>query len=427
MDVHVEHIDDTTTKIVVVSGQDVLDTIKQEVVGRLGRNVRVQGFREGKAPIKLVEKNIDQNMLQTEFLENAVNRLYIQAVQQEKLRPVAQPEISITKFVPYSVLEFSAQFESVGPITLPNYKQIKIQKPAITVNAKDVDDVISNLRTKAAQKKPVKRPAKDGDEVLFDFSGVDAKTKEDVKGAAGTDYPLVLGSKTFIPGFEDNLVGLKVGDTKDFTITFPKDYSASDLRNKKVTFNVVIKGIDELHEPKLDAAFVASVGPFTTLDELKADIKKQLRIEREQQANRDMENDLLEKIAQKTTVAIPNKLIEDEIDRIQEEEKRNLVYRGQTWQEHLAQEGISETQHREKNREGAELRVKAGLVLAEAADRENITVSKEELDLRIQLLKGRYNDQAMEAELDKPQNRRELSSRLLTEKTIQKLLSYSIQ
>ena len=147
--------------------------------------------------------------------------------------------------------------------------------------------------------------------------------------------------------------------------------------------------------------------------------------EKQQEADRAFDNELLEKIAAKTTVAIPKALIEQEIDRMEEEEKRNVVYRGQTWQEHLDAEGLTAEAHREKQREGAELRVKAGLVLGEIADKEKITVTPEELEIRIQLLKGQYPDPAMQAELDKPENRRDINSRLLTEKTLDKLRAYA--
>jgi trigger factor len=178
---------------------------------------------------------------------------------------------------------------------------------------------------------------------------------------------------------------------------------------------------------KLDDAFAASIGPFKTLAELKADIKKQLKAEKQQEADRAYDNDLLQKIAEKSTVAIPKALVDEEIARIEEEEKRNIVYRGQTWQEHLDAEKLTAEEHSEKQRPTAELRVKAGLVLGQIAEAEKITVSPEDLEVRVQLLKGQYPDEAMQAELDKPENRRDVLSRLLTEKTLEKLRSYAIR
>lgn len=415
----------TSTKLTVTASAAELEAAKQAVVQRLGASVKVQGFRPGKAPANIIEKNIDQTVLQTEVLDAVINQLYVEAVDQEKLRPVAQPDIAVTKFVPFSALEFTATVEVVGDITLPDYKKIKLSMPAVKVTANEVKEVLDNLAVRGAQKEEVTRAAKAGDEVLIDFSGSDAKTKEPIDGADGKNYPLTLGSNSFIPGFEDELIGVKAGETKTFDITFPEDYGAATLQGKKATFAVTAHKVQEVKPAQLDDAFAASIGPFKTLDELKADIKKQLQAEREQEARTKFDNELLEKIAEKTKVDIPAKLIDSEIDRMEEQEKRDVVYRGQTWQEHLDAEGISAEEHREKQRPGAELRVKAGLVLGEIAEAEKIQVSPEELELRIQLLRNQYGDPQMQAELDKPENRRDIMSRMLTESTLDRLRDYA--
>jgi len=420
-----EQVNDTKVKLTITADQAILDSVRQTTLKRLSRDVKVPGFREGKAPTHLVEKQIDQSIFQTEFLETAVNQLYVEAAQEEKLRPVSQPDISITKFVPFTALEFTAEVESVGKIKLPDYKTMKLELKKTSVTAKDVDEVLDNLLSRGGQKKEVTRAAKDGDEVLIDFFGTDAKNKEPISGADGKDYPLVLGSKSFIPGFEDELIGLKPDTKKDFEITFPEDYGAKALQSKKVNFAVTVKTVSEIVKPKLDDKFAGTLGPFKTVAELKADVKKQLQVERDNETERAYDNELLEKIAAKTTVAIPEAMVEDEIDRMEEEEKRNVAYRGQTWQEHLDEEGLTAEAHREKQREGAKLRVKAGLVLAEVADQENIIVTPDELNIRIDLLKGQYSDPGMQAELDKPENRRDIMSRMLTEKTLDKLRTYA--
>jgi trigger factor len=425
MQVTKEQVATTTLKLSIAADQAVLDTAKQAVLGELGREVKVPGFRAGKAPAQLIEKQVDERLLQSEFMEKAVNQLYTEAVRQEKLRPVAQPQITINKFVPFTTLEFTAEVEVIGEIKLGDYKKIKLAPKTITVTTKDVNDVLDNLRQRAAAKQDVQRAAKLGDEVTIDFKGTDATTKEPIDGADGTDYPLVLGSKAFIPGFEDELVGLKAGGKKTFSLTFPADYSAEALQNRTVTFAVTVTKVQELSEPKLDDAFAATIGPFKGLTDLKADIKKQLTAERRREAQTAYDNELLEKIAAKSTVAIPAGLVDEEIDQMEEEEKRSLTYRGQTWQEHLEAEGVTAEAHREQKREAAELRIKAGLILGEVAEREHITATPEEVGIRIQLLKGQYTDPAMQAELDKPENQRDIRGRLLTEKTLDKLRSYA--
>lgn len=421
MQVKRDNPSETKAKLQITADQEELDLIKQAVLAKLGQNVKVQGFRPGKAPLNLIERQLDQRVFQSEFLEQAVNMLYVEAVQQERLRVVSDPSITVSKFVPFSTLEIEAEVEIIGDIKLPDYKTLKIARPDVKVVAKDVDEVIENLRTQAAEREEVKRACAAGDQVVIDFAGVDAKTKEPINGADSKAYPLLLGSNTFIPGFEENVLGMKAGEEKVFTLTFPKDYGVAALQNKKVEFTVTVTSVQKLTLPKVDDAFAASVGPFKSATELKADIKKQLEAERSQQAERDYENTVLQTIAEKTEVTIPEPLIESEIDRLEEEERRNLVYRGQTWQEHLKQEGITEEAHRERSREGATLRVKAGLVLTELSEREKITVTPEELEVRLQLLKGQYTDPNMQAELNKPEGRREILNRMVTEKTLDKL------
>lgn len=415
----------TKTKLTITADASELETVKQHVLKSLSSKVKVQGFREGKAPAHLIEKQVDPAVLQTEFLDHAVNDLYVDAIQNQQLRPVAQPQINVTKFVPFTTLEFTAEVETIGEVKLADYKKIKLTRKTTEITAADVTKVLDDLRTRGAEKSDVTRAAKNGDEVTIDFKGTDAKTKEPIAGADGDDYPLLLGSGNFIPGFEEGLVGIKAGDEKTLSLTFPKDYGVADLQNRKVDFAVTAKAVKELKQPKLDDAFAASVGPFKTVAELKADIKKQLKAESEQQSQRAYENELIEQIAEKSSVAIPDSLLEEEIDRIEDEEKRNLVYRGQTWQEHLDEEGVTAEEHREKKRPQAELRVKAGLVLSEIAAQEKIDVTPEELEIRMMLLKNQYTDPQMQAELDKPEARRDIASRLASEKTIAKLTEYA--
>jgi trigger factor len=401
-----------------------LEPIKIHVLSHFRKNVKVPGFRAGKAPAALVEKHVDQKLLLDEFMEHAINELYRQAVNQERLRPVSQPQVTLKKFVPFTELEFEADLETIGEVKLANYKTIKIAKKLVSVTAKEVNAVIGDLQKRMAERVEVKQAAKDGDEVVIDFSGSDEEGKP-VNGAEGKDYPLVLGSKTFIPGFEEHVVGMKAGEEKEFEVTFPKDYGVAALQSKKIIFKVIAKKVHELKEPKIDDEFAKKAGPFKNLAGLKADIKKQLIAEREREAETQRENEIIQKLVEKSSVEIPETLVDEQLQRLEEEEKRNLVYRGQTWQEHLSEEGVTEEQHRERHRPDAELRVKAGLVLSEVADKEQITVQPEELDIRLQMLKGQYNDAAMQAELDKPEAQQDIAARLLTEKTVAKLVDYA--
>ncbi len=415
---------DTQVILTVSAGEAYLAPIKQQVLTQLRGTVKPPGFREGKAPLNLVEKHADPQQLQTEFLNAAVNNLYVSAAQQEDVRPIDQPQITVTKFVPFSELEFTATVDVLGKVTLADYKKIKVSKDSTKVTAKEIADVIENLKTRLAETKEVTRAAKKTDKAWIDFKGVNDKG-EPVKGADGKDYPLLLGSNTFIPGFEDNVIGMKPKQTKEFTIAFPKDYQVKALASKKVTFTTTLTKLEEVIEPKLDAAFAAKVGPFTSIEQLKKDISKQLEQEHEKRAQQKLEADVVKAVTEKSKLNIPEVLVTDQVAQLKRELQQNLTYKGMTFKEYLEQQGQTEEEfERQMLIPDAQKRVKAGLVLAEVAEAEKLTVTPEELEIRMQILKGQYTDQAMQAELEKPEARRDIASRLLTEKTIKKLIEY---
>ena len=425
MQVTKKNLTDTKVQLTLVADAEQLTKIKQRVLRSLASTMKLSGFREGKAPLSLIEKQADPARLQSEFLEQALNHVYAEALRAEKLRPVEESKVKITKFVPFDTLEAEAEVEVVGAVTLPDYKKIKLAKEKVTVSAAEIDEVIANLLTREAEKKEADRAAKDGDEVIIDFKGVDAKTKEPIQGADGKGYPLQLGSNTFIPGFETNLVGVKPGAEKTFVLTFPKDYGVKALQNRKVEFTVTATKVNEVVKPKADDAFAAKVGPFKTMADLKADIAKQLEAEKQYRAEQQYADNLLTKITEKSKVAIPEVLVDEQVDRIERDQRQNLLYRSQTWQEFLDSEGLTDKTYREKQRPAAELRVKAGLVLAEVAEQEAIDVTEEEVAAQMAALRARYPDKQMQAELDKPETKREIASRLITEKTVVKLTEYA--
>lgn len=425
MQVSQEKINPTKIKLTIKANSDELATAKKSVLARLKKDVKVPGFRAGKAPENLVEKNIEANILQSEVIEELINRLYPEAARQQDVRIVSQPQLTVSKFVPFTDLEFVAEVECITEVNIADYKKLNVEAPTISVTAQEVTDVLNNLASRSAEKSVVKRAAKKNDEVLIDFAGYEPGDDEILAGTDGKDYPLTIGSKSFIPGFEEELVGLKANDEKSFNITFPENYGAKNMQGKKVNFKVKVKEVKELVAPKLDDKFASTVGPFKTLSELKADIKKQLTAEKKQESLRNQENQILEELANKSKITLPDSLVNEEIERMETEEKRNMAYRGQTWQEHLKEEGLSEEEHREKQRPTAESRVKTGIILGEVADTENIKVTEEEFELRMQALRAQYQDQVMQAELDKPENQRDIMTRMLTEKTLDKLRSYA--
>lgn len=415
----------TNVQLTIVADATELLPAKQAVLKDLAKDLKLAGFRKGHAPAHMVEKVVDQQLLQNNVIDHVVNDLYMAGIEQEKLRPASQPEVSLTKFVPYATLEMTAVFDVVGSVKLPDYTKFKVHKNVDAVTDEEVEAVLDDILARDATTKEVERAAQDGDEVVIDFAGADAKSKEPIEGAKGEDYPLVIGSNTFIPGFEPEVVGLKKDDEKTFTITFPKDYAAKELQHKKVAFTITVKAVRERTLPKLDDAFAAKLGAFTSVAELRNDIRKQLVAEKDAQAQRKLESDVLEQLGSKAVVELPDSLIEQEIDRIDEEERRNLMYRGQTWQEHLDAEGKTEEEHRAGHREQAALRVTVGIALGEVAQKEKVEVTDDEFTAHLETLKKQYGDAQMQAELAKPENQRDILSRMMTEKTVAVLVAHA--
>ncbi len=418
MRVSLKKLQETLVELTIVASEPSLLPYKNQVLAKLAGQVKVAGFRAGKAPASLVEKHVDPSALQSEFLDTALSALYAKAVESEGIRPMTRPDVAIKKFVPFTALEFTITVHVIEPIKLPKYKGLQAKKTPVLVSEKDINDILESLKVRVAEKQPVKRAAKTGDEVVIDFKGVDAK-KQPVSGAEGKDYALVLGSNSFIPGFEDNVVGMKSGQQKTFTLTFPKDYGVKALASKKVTFAVTASKVQEVQAPKLDDAFAAKIGPFKSLKELKDDIKKQVGLEKTSEAERQFQNELVKQVVDKTTIVIPQPLIEQQAEHNLESLKRELTYRGQTYEEFLKSENTTEAKYtKEVLRPQAEQQIKTGLTISQIAEAEKLQVTPDELDRQIQLLKGQYKDQAMQAELDKPDNRSDIASRILSEKVV---------
>ncbi len=400
-----------------------LAKIKKSTVARLSKKVKVAGFREGKVPANVAEKHLDQNALGMEIAEDAVNSFMIEILESENVQPLDHPKVDLTSYVPNESLEFKADVEMLPAITLGDYKGLKAKKDVAKVEEKDVDEVIERMLTGMAEKKETDDAARDGDEVVIDFVGTDKDGKE-VAGASGKDYSLTLGSSSFIPGFEEGLVGKKVGDHVDLPLTFPKDYHHKPLAGALVNFAVDVKKVNQVVNPELNDEFAAKVGPFKTVDELKADVRRELTDQHEREALDKLRDQLVEQLVKGSDIPTPEVLISDQTASIERDFVQNLLYRGMTLQQYLEQQDITEDKWRETElREQAIRRVQVGLALAELSKIEKIDVSKDELNVRLSEMLQRYgNDKQIREQLDTPDARRDLANRLITEKTVDRLV-----
>lgn len=411
---------DTQVTVSVELGAEELHEAKQRALTRLARDLKVAGFRKGKVPLNVAEKHIDPNLLANETIEHAINKALNDIVTIESIRVLDQPKIELKKFVPYTDIAYEAVIEIVPDITLGNYKKLKTKKTVEKVATAEVDDVIGRLLTNAAEHTEVQRAAKEGDEVSIDFVG--KKDGEPFEGGTAKDYALVLGSQSFIPGFEDAIVGMKIGDTKDIPLTFPKDYHAAHLKGAKVVFEVTLNKVQEVVKPKLDDVFAAKIGPFTSVKALKEDIERELSAQKEREADDVYKDALISELVGVSKVPVPEILVSDQIRSLVQDTKQNLMYRGMTVEDYMQAQGYKdEAEWTEKEfRETAIRRVKAGLVLAELSKVENITVTNDELQARHAEMMQQFPN--MREQLDTPEARADLVNRLVTEKTLDRLV-----
>jgi trigger factor len=423
MVVKCDFVTPTSVKLFIKAELSDLTHAKREALLKLAVNAKIPGFREGKAPASVAEKYLDPNIVAQEALDHAISDLYSSAVNQQNLKPIANPNVNIKSFVPFEELSFEAEVEVIGKISLADYKNIlKKPKPKLTVSSQEISEVIEKLRKQFATKTEIKGTSKTGDELIIDFDGTYSDSHQPINGASSTDYPLELGSKTFIPGFETKLIGHKTGDEVEFSTTFPKDYNVVALRGKKADFKVKIKRLNSIKLPPLNDTFAKRVGNFKTLNQLKEDIRKELTQNKIYDADTKYQNDLIDSIVKASKVEIPESLISEEAKHYELELRQSASYNGQTWKEYLQYEGMDEEQFTKLAREQSQLRVKSGLIITEIALLEGIAVSQQELNDRMNSLKLRYNsDKAMQKELNKPANIQDIRNRILVEKTVKRL------
>lgn len=419
----VKNLSDTKVSLTISVTAEELKKAELVSLDKLGKTVKVPGFRKGKVPASVVAKHIDPQTLQAELLDNAISKAVAEAFTTEDIQAIDRPEVEVKKYVPGSELEFTAEVEIIPAVKLGEYTKLKAKKKVESVTDKDVTEIIERMRQSLAEKKEVKRAAKNDDETLIDFVG----KKNDVAfdGGTGTDYTLVLGSGQFIPGFEEGIVGHKVGETFDLELTFPEDYHAKELAGEKVVFTTTLKAVKEVVPAELNDEFAAKCGPFTSVDELKEDIKRELSAQKEREATEKLKDELVSELIEVSDVPVPEILVKDQERSIEQDFTQNLAYRGISLDSYLEAEKFAtkEVWLDKEVRPAAEKRVKAGLVLAELSKVLKIEATADELAEHINQYREQYaNNKDALKQFEQPEVQRDIANRLLTEKTVDKLV-----
>lgn len=348
----------------------------------------IDGFRKGKAPRKLIESHYGEDV----FFEDAINNLfsqnYFKALDELNINVIDRPNADFSEIKKGEGFTITITVTAYPEFEVKDYKGVEIQKVENTVTDEDINKELEALQNRNARMVIAERPAKEGDTVLIDYSGFVGD--EQFEGGTAERQPLKLGSNTFIPGFEEQLVGCSAGDEKDVVVTFPEEYHAENLAGKEAVFKCKVHEIKEEEKPELNDDFAKDVSECDTLEELKKETKEKLEKTAEAAAVNEMKNAVLEKIFNANEIEVPAVMVEDEIDGMMQEFDQQLRYQGLDLEKYFQYLGKEPKDFREELREDATRKTKTRMLISAIADAEKIEVTPEELDKELELMSIQY-------------------------------------
>lgn len=371
----------TVSVEITVSAEDFQKAIKQSY-NKNRKHFTIQGFRKGKAPRKLIEAHYGKGVFYEDAIDFAFPGAYKDALEELKIEPVTRPELQEVKEVGDDGAVFIVNIGLKPATTLGEYKGAEIESLEPVVTDEDIDEEITRMAGMNARMiTDENAEAKKGDSVVIDFVGyID---DEPFDGGAGSDYPLELGSNTFIPGYEEQLIGAKTGDEVEVKVTFPDDYRQEDVAGKDAVFKTTVKEVQVKELPEIDDEFAKDVSEFDTLDELKASVAEKLKEKKTTELRRNAENKVIDFAVQNAEIDIPYLMVEEELDRTLDTYDRQLKSQGLGLNDYLGYMGSTVEQFREGMKEDVERNLKADFVLTEIAEAEKLEPTEEELEEEI--------------------------------------------
>ena len=393
MSLQVEKLEKNMAKLTIEVSAEDLDKAMEKAYQKQKSRISLPGFRKGKAPRKMIESMYGKGV----FMEDAVNSLvpqeYTKALGECDLEIVSQPEINVTQMEPGKALIFTADVAVKPEVTLGDYKGVEVPKSEIAVTDEEVDAEVKKEQDKNARTVAVEdRAAANGDITTIDFEGfVDGVAFD---GGKGTDYALTLGSGTFIPGFEDQLVGANAGDHVEVKVTFPEEYQAKELAGKEAVFQCGVKKIETKEVPELDDEFAKDVSEFDTLAEYKEDVKKKLTEKKEKEARTAKENAAVDKAIENAQMDIPELMTKTECRQMMDDFSRRMQQQGLSMEQYFQFTGQSMDKMMDDMKPQALKRIQTRLVLEKVAEAENIQPSEEEITEEIQKMADAYKMEA---------------------------------
>lgn len=389
MSLQVEKLEKNMAKLTIEVPAEEFDAAIKNAYNKNKNKFSIPGFRKGKAPLAMLEKMYGAGIFYEDAANEVIDASYPKAAEESKEEIVSTPEIKVTQIEKGKAFIYEATVALKPEVTLGEYKGVEVKKAEAVVTDEDVENELTAARKKNGRLIDVEDGAiEDGDNTIIDFTGyIDDKTFD---GGAGTDYPLVIGSHSFIDGFEDQLIGKKKGETCDVNVTFPAEYHADELAGKPAKFVVTIKEVKRNELPELNDEFASEVSDFDTLDEYKADIRKKLQEKKEQDAKVENENNVIEKVIENAQMELPQPMVDTQAREMVENYARRLQSQGLNINDYMKYTGMTPEKLMEQMRPEAEKRIKTRLVLEKVVEVENVEVSDEKLDEQINEIAASY-------------------------------------
>lgn len=389
MSLQIEKLEHNMAKLTIEVPAEELEKAIQSAYQKNKKNISIPGFRKGKVPRQVIEKMYGKSV----FYEDAANELlptaYEKALEECEESIVSSPKIDVTQLEAGKPFIFTAEVALKPEVTLGKYKGIEVEKIAVEVSDDEVNAELEKERERNARTIEVDRPVQDGDTATIDFEGfVDGVAFE---GGKGENYPLVIGSGAFIPGFEEQLIGKKKDEETEVNVTFPEEYHAEELKGKAAVFKVMIKEIKEKELPELDDEFASEVSEFDTLDEYKADVRKNLEVAKEKEAKNQKEEKVIEAIIADAQMDIPEAMVETQQKQLVDEFAQRITMQGLTMEQYYQFTGMNEAKMMEQVKPQAEERIKSRLVLEAVVKAENIEASEEDYEEELATMAKTYN------------------------------------
>ena len=391
------------------------DEAMKKVYTKTAKYFNVPGFRKGKAPMHMVEKMYGTEIFYEDTFNELVPGIFEEELKNNNIEAVSRPDIDIKQMGKGQELIFTAVIQTKPEVKLGKYKGIEIKKIEYNVSDEDINHELKHMQEKNARLVSVERPVKDGDITVIDFEGSIDGVQFD--GGKAENHELTIGSKQFIPGFEDQIIGMKLEEEKDIKVTFPEDYFSKDLAGKEATFKVKLHEIKEKELPKLDDDFAKDTSEFETLAELKKSIKEKLEEENKHRAKHETENAVIEAVADTVELDIPSGMIETEIDNMVKDVESRLSYQGLNLEQYLKIMGKTMEEFRKQYEEQAQKTVKIRLVLEAIQKDLAVKVEESEIKDKIKEMSEAYSRKPEELEQNE-QFKNYIEENLKYEKTI---------